>query len=197
MTGQPVTPTPTPSPAQSPSSPLRALHHYDRHLREWSDIGVHLPWLRENAHGVVLEIGVRDGVSTSALLLGVAHSGGHVWSVDIADTAIEWDIDARVNWTFLRADSGRDSAAVLSAMGRRDASFAIDLLFIDGDHTFAGAMADLTAYGPLARTIAIHDTNSNFPGVWEAAIAFFRAKGEKFTSAEFFTSGNGLGVLRR
>lgn len=39
----------------------------------------------------------------------------------------------------------------------------IDLLFIDGDHTYAGIKADYDTYGPLTKyIIAIHDINHPF-----------------------------------
>ena len=115
---------------------MRPLEIYDKYQNEWSDIGLHLPWLRDHAHGKVLEIGVREGISTSALLLGVAHHGGHVWSVDIDNCDLDFDQDNKANWTFIHGRYGqvifRES---LIRMGAADDSFKIDLLFLDGDHS--------------------------------------------------------------
>lgn len=172
---------------------MRPLEIYDRYQNEWSDIGLHLPWLRDHAKGKVLEIGVREGISTSALLLGVAHHGGHVWSVDIDNCDLDFDQDNKANWTFIQADSGKDCRKVLDSIGGE-----IDLLFLDGDHSYAGCMSDLTTYGPLAKVIAVHDTNSNFVGVWESVISYFRSNHVGcFSRAEFFNGSNGLGVLYR
>ena len=44
-------------------------------IKGWSDLGPHLEWLRAAAEGKVLEIGVRDGYSTSAILTGLAGAG--------------------------------------------------------------------------------------------------------------------------
>ena len=47
-------------------------------------------------------------------------------------------------------------ARVIEALGGRE----VDLLFVDGDHTFAGVSLDFADYGPLVReggTIAFHD----------------------------------------
>lgn len=174
---------------------MNPLEVYDKYLSSWSDIGLHLPWLRENARGNVLEIGVREGISTAALLLGVGHSGGHVWSVDLEDCSHLYNDP--YHWTFIQSDSG-NSDAVLEKMGLRDDSFKIDLLLVDGNHTYTGCMADLAAYAPWAKVIAIHDTNSKFIGVWEAMIAYFRSPHNGgFSKAEFRTQSNGLGVLYR
>ena len=174
---------------------MTPLELYDKYQREYSDIGLHLPWLREHARGKVLEIGVREGVSTAALLLGVAHNGGHVYSVDVEPCGeIFTDPDTLAMWTFLRADSRTESEQVLRALGKG----VIDLLFIDGDHTYAGCISDLTTYGPYANVIVVHDTSSEFLGVWEAVIAYFRAPNQpKFSRAEFFNSSSGMGVLYR
>ena len=87
---------------------------------------------------------------------------------------------------------------VFDSMGCDRADFQIDLLFLDGDHSYAGCMSDLTTYGPLAKVIAVHDTNSNFVGVWESVISYFRSNHVGcFSRAEFFNGSNGLGVLYR
>jgi hypothetical protein len=178
---------------------VKPLEVFDHYRTAWSDIGVHLPWLRDHAHGKVLEIGVRDGISTGALLVGVAHRGGHVWSVDTEDrSGLYDDEDYSKLWTFIQANSHSESDKVLESMGQTDSNFQIDLLFIDGDHTQWGAMCDLTTYGPWAKVIAIHDINSRFSGVWEAAISYFRWKENgPFSKAEFFNASHGLGVIYR
>lgn len=178
---------------------MTPLEVYDRYQREWSDIGLHLPWLREHARGKVLEIGVREGISTAALLLGATHYGGHVWSVDISDCSQLYTYpNVEAVWTFVQANSRKDSDKVLEAMGA-DKDFELDLLFVDGDHTYEGAMSDLCTYGPFAKTIAVHDTGSRYHGVWEALICYYRQMYHErdFIGAEFRNRGYGLGVLYR
>lgn len=47
----------------------------------------------------------------------------------------------------------------------------IDLLFVDGDHTYAGVKADWEMYGPLARTVAFHDIVFHDPDLLAANAA--------------------------
>lgn len=93
-----------------------------------------LPWLREHAKGNVFEIGVRDGASTSAFLLGVEAHGGHVYSCDVADCSHLFPNHPQ--WTFIHANS-TDYQAVT-----RQIPFELDLLLIDGDHSRAGVLSD-------------------------------------------------------
>ncbi len=49
----------------------------------------------------------------------------------------------------------------------------IEVLFVDGDHTYAGALADLMNFGPQAKRIFVHDTDApDFPGVRTAVEKF-------------------------
>lgn len=125
------------------------LDVYQDVLIAGSDIHHHLPFLHEHAAGNVMEIGVRQGASTSALLAGVEQHGGHVWSVDKAD----WNIfPASPHWTFIRADSVKDAEKIKAIIPER-----LDLLLIDADHSYDAVMADLENYGDRAQVIALHD----------------------------------------
>jgi predicted O-methyltransferase YrrM len=128
-------------------------------LREWieqryqegciqGDMKDFLPWLREHARGTVFEIGVRDGVSTSALLLGVEKNGGIVLSVDIHDCSHLFP--GHPLWKFIRSDSHDPGLQIP----------AIDIALIDGDHTRGGYRADLERVFPLVKSgglILSHD----------------------------------------
>lgn len=83
---------------------------YAERFSVWSDVQGHLPFLYEHAalprgitsrggdskgesipwgkRKVILELGVRGGISTSALLAGVEKSGGHLWSVDVEEPQV-------------------------------------------------------------------------------------------------------------
>lgn len=129
---------------------------YEAHIKDnRSDIGHYLPFLRENAKGNILEIGVRGGASTAAFLLGLEKHGGCLYSVDIEDCRV---FTPREDWKFLKASS-RDHKAVLDFVPD-----AIDVLFIDGDHSREGFVNDLHTYSKLVRPggmIICHDTDTS------------------------------------
>jgi predicted O-methyltransferase YrrM len=102
---------------------------YDKACRE-GDMKDFAPLLRSLAKGRILEIGVRDGASTSALLLGVEEHGGHLTSVDIQDCSGLW---THPQWEFLKTSS-------------RDLEIdpaSLDIALIDGDHSPQGFKIDL------------------------------------------------------
>lgn len=129
---------------------------YEKWLREWSDIHDHLPRLHEHAKGNCLEIGVRGGVSTSALLAGLEVHGGHLMSIDIDECG---EANALLGehplWTFYRLDSRRDAAHIKSML-----PVGLSLLVVDGDHSYAGVLMDLLNYGERADRILLHDTEA-------------------------------------
>lgn len=89
------------------------------------DLSAHLPLLRYLARGQVLEIRVRAGISTAALL-GVQENGGHVYSID-ADPSCGGVYEGHQLWTF-HGHSRDDAQRILGLLPR------LGLLFIDGDH---------------------------------------------------------------
>jgi predicted O-methyltransferase YrrM len=111
----------------------RAQERYERGCAE-GDMRDFLPWLRAHAKGNVMEIGVRDGASTSAFLLGLEEHGGHLYSVDVMDCSALFA--GHPQWTFIHANS-----TDLKAVGRH-MPYELDLLLIDGDHSRAGVLAD-------------------------------------------------------
>jgi hypothetical protein len=80
-------------------SSLSARNAYEYHLKNWSDIQDHLPRLYEAAKGNCMEIGVRSGVSTSALLAGIEAHGGHLYSFDINHCDV---FHGHPQWTFTK-----------------------------------------------------------------------------------------------
>ena len=104
---------------------------------------------------IALEIGVRKGVSTIALLLGIRFSGGLLYSIDIdacegAKKRIE-QLGLSSFWNFTKANSQTYN-------DWKDKP--IDLLFIDGDHSFSGVSSDFFKYFPFVREnglILMHD----------------------------------------
>lgn len=135
------------------SPTLSTLETYEEVLRAGSDIHHHLPFLFEHAKGNVMEIGVRQGASTAALLAGIAEHGGHLWSVD----KIEWNIfPENPDWTFIQADSAKMASTI-----KRIIPSELDLLLIDGDHSYDAVLSDLDNYGARAKLIALHDAEAH------------------------------------
>jgi len=157
---------------------------YEFFTHNWCDISQHLPFLRENSRGNVVEIGTRDGASTSALLLGVKENvGGHLWSVDI-NPECSRIFPPDPQWTFIHGHSRDNADRILAQIPGY-----VDLLFIDGDHSYEMVKSDLAIYGPLAKTIMLHDVELEGAGVYQAAT--------EYGKLEIKSGCYGLGVIRQ
>lgn len=155
----------------APVTPIYRV--YEAYCAQESDIYHHLPLLFAKAHGNVVELGTRSGVSTAALLAGVERHGGHVWSVDI-DPQSAHVAAGHPQWTFVQASS--------TDMQTRQAlkkAQPIDLLLIDTIHTEAHVAAEFAVWADAVRkggVICVHDTET-FPGVRRAVEAACAARG--------------------
>lgn len=103
------------------------------------------------------EIGMRGGTSTLAFLLAAVETGGHVWSMDIAPctSALEMfaDLGLSDRHTFLKGDSQNELCF----------PEPLDILFIDGDHRYAGVKADYERHADSVKDggiVMFHDTQS-------------------------------------
>ena len=171
---------------------MTARENYARYANGnglWSDIQAHLPRLRHYAHGQVLGIGVRAGISTAALLVGVAERQGHVWSVDLTDCGALYD-DPR--WTFIQGHSVHDAHQIVERLPP-----ALDVLFLDSDHTFETTSYELQLYAPLVKrhggVILLHDSDLQGSGVRQALDQFAK----EISKPVLYHSGSfGLGELR-
>lgn len=174
-----------------------ATERYHYWLNNWSDVQDHLPTLFEAARRNVLELGVRAGVSTAALLAGVEAHGGHVYSVDRDDCSPVFA--GHPQWTFIQADSLDEYTISQSlAWPSVDLYNGIDCLFIDTEHTETRTLAELQLWGPRVRkggVILLHDTDdmSTYPGVRNAIEAYCAERG---LTPEYRQGSYGLGVIR-
>lgn len=144
-----------------------------------------LPFLKEHAKGNVLEIGVHCGISTTALLAGLEENGGHLWSVDVHPSC-RYVWYGHPQWTFYCSWSG----------DKVDPDLPLDLLFIDGDHSFDGIWADLNIWAPKVKAgglVLCHDADTpSFPGVREAIDLYCDNQGLKH---ELRKGSHGLEVI--
>ena len=116
----------------------------------------------------VVEVGAWHGVTTAELRHALG-AGGELWAVDpypvgrlglslqqiIAHHEVGKVAGASVQW--LR-QTGVEAAAAAAATGR-----AVDLVFVDGDHSWEGISGDWEAWSPLVRVgghVALHDSRS-------------------------------------
>lgn len=152
------------------------------------DTREHLPLLRKMSHGNVLEIGTDVGYSTLALLLGVKENGGHVWSVDINPNCADTH-KGNPDWTFINADSTNEVDWLLE-QGPQN----IDVLYVDGGHSYQEAKVDIHCYGRLVKhggCIIVHDVlHPQFPGVRKAFDEY-----QGFEAKEIYPGSFGMGVI--
>ena len=170
-----------------PDPPNAARERYPEVAAATSDIQRHLPRLRQEARGTVLELGVRGGSSTVALLAGLEERGGTLWSVDV-DPESAAVFPGHAQWRFVLADS-RDERPLADA-GLPD---ELDVLFIDTLHTYEQVRDELEVWGDRVvdgGVILFHDTDS-YPEIRRAISEWCKARGVPF---EFKGRSNGLGV---
>ena len=164
---------------------MTASQAYSTNLKLWSDIQDHLPLLKDSAHGDCMEIGVRGDMSTSAILAGIEEKGGHLYSVDINHCPI---FHGHPQWTFINEDSHKPEL-IWPKLPEK-----LELLFVDGDHTYEGCLRDLINYAPRAKKVLVHDTGCpvTFPGV-RLAVEEYAASMKRNLS---FNSGSyGMGII--
>jgi len=159
------------------------------------EIRAHLERLRDlarDASGLIVELGVRSGESTRALL----ESGRCVTSYDIDGDAYQvrkmLTPDESERWTCCQSDSAE--------AGRKWDRGSVGLLFIDTDHSLETTRAELAAWRPHIvpdGIIALHDVDLHEPGrdgVRPAALEVGWPYEEWVRQCEGDT---GLGLLRR
>jgi len=108
----------------------------------------------------VIELGVRGGNSTSALLAAL-EGRGELWSVDIAQPAVPAYWHSLPFWHLLVTDDQSPAAVAFCPDNA-------DVLFIDTSHYYAHTVAELSLYVPKVRpggVVLMHDTGPGWPDV--------------------------------
>jgi predicted O-methyltransferase YrrM len=153
---------------------------------------------------VIVELGTHMGLSALAMGLALKElgEGGQLFAVDC------WEgdphaghFDDEVYQTFLkrRNELGLESTIVPLKMffdeARDKVATPIDLLHIDGLHTWEAVTHDWETFGPLVRPgglVFFHDVNTFYPEV-----AKFWSEMRKAWECHTVPYSNGLGILRK
>lgn len=135
---------------------------------EPSDINEHLHYFVDTVNTLnatkVIELGVRYGVSTIAWLYALEERG-HLWACDcsfpvpapgstINNLDPQGPLGVREHWNFILGDF--HTAGVLDLLPKE-----VDIIFIDGNHTYEGTKLELNLYYPYVKSggrILLHDT---------------------------------------
>jgi cephalosporin hydroxylase len=191
---------------------------YTKHCQEWSDIHEHLPVLRQLSSecSSVIEIGVRSGVSTWGILMGLAESPNHPRSY----LGIDLDYPPEEKYQLAQALAKQNQISFKFWKGNDlDAEVEpADMIFIDTLHTYCQLTVELEKFGPKAKKyIAMHDTNwgdlddpvyegdySEYPayvdrtkrGLWQAIVDFL-ARHPEWQLKEHRLNNYGFTTLER
>jgi cephalosporin hydroxylase len=175
---------------------------YRKLVRSPSDIRAHLPRLHKLVLALdakqVIELGVRSGRSTCALLAALERTGGRLWSCDVRPPRrLPESVREHERWTFHLGDS------VQSA---HHAPAAADLVFIDTSHHYEHTLAELRAYAPRARVVALHDVEmqwhegqppSDPPYAVAVALHEYLTEAETPWRLTLRSGDNGMAVIER
>jgi cephalosporin hydroxylase len=132
--------------------------------RRRSDISDHLVTLFSEGVGaqprLIVELGVRGGVSTFVLERVARLSGGiPLVSVDIDDCPRHTTYS---NWHFVKADDIEFARGFSRWCGERQFPSSVDMLFIDTSHVLEHTIQEIAHWFPLLSdraTVCFHDTN--------------------------------------
>src|ERR1700733_8744618 len=134
-------------------TPQEKVAHRFELAKRSGDMKDYVEWIAAHAKGTCMEIGVRDGASTSAFLSGLEKSGqGVLLSVDTAPCGHHFA--GHPQWKFLQCSSQSPKLKVPQ----------INVLLVDGDHSREGYRADLERFYPLVKPsglILSHDIAPN------------------------------------
>jgi len=163
---------------------LRKMFHMAPGMEAVADTEVaHLCWLgaQAPAGGAIVEIGSYRGKSALCLASGARSvgSGAKLMAVDLwtlgAGTTPErysseetWDVFQKrvLSWGFNGVILPEMGASVEVAQWCAECQDKLDVLFLDGDHTYADVSADFRAWSPFVAPggyVAFHDYGTKWP----------------------------------
>jgi len=134
----------------------------------WSDIHDHLGTLfvetAASGGGLVVELGVRSGLSTRALLAAADVAGGRLISVDLCERpTLEGPERLLGRWSFVQSDDVAFAGAPFAAWcAERGLDPIARAIFLDTSHRYEHTRAELAAWLPRLApggALMLHDTN--------------------------------------
>jgi cephalosporin hydroxylase len=184
----------------------RAIREYGAVQRTW-ELQSLIGEVKRRRPRVIVEIGTHRG-GTLACWAAIAPPGAHIVSIDMVTESMgtrEEDL-ARVRRTLgpslrLTAITG-DSHAPDTLARLRDAlgGEPIDVLWIDGDHSYPGVKQDFEMYGPLVGRgglIAFHDIHGSRLNPDAQSHVFWQEIRPRYRTREFIAEpepGGGMGI---
>jgi cephalosporin hydroxylase len=185
-----------------------AIHTHGALQRTW-ELQSLIAEVRRLRPSVVVEIGTHRG-GTLVCWTMVAADGAHLVSIDLPSPAEGMGTTDRdlahvrsvlrkgQRLTAIRADSHQPST--LSHLQAALEGHAVDLLWIDGDHSDSGVRQDFTMYMPLVRAgglIAFHDINASDDVPGNQVHHFWRELKDRYVTREYIDRdwpGGGMGI---
>lgn len=178
-----------------------------------SEIFCFLEYIKSIKPRFICEIGSSRG-GTLFLFCQISQPNSHIYSIDII-----YPIERRLIYrrfqkknqkiSCIQADSQKEKTVSILKKMLGDSS--IDILFIDGDHSFDGVMSDFKMYSPLVRKggiIAFHDIVPDYKmrygitsnsKVGDVPLFWSQLKQQHLNYVEFIEDptqdGMGIGVL--
>jgi predicted O-methyltransferase YrrM len=124
-------------------------------------------------NGAIVEIGSYRGKSTTVLAIGAKERSARVYAIDPFEGVMDGHVVTGHDRDHLRyalVNAGVvDSVEIITGYSLETAKTwkrPIDLLWIDGDHSYEAVKADLKAWSKHVKgKIALHDYTQNWPGV--------------------------------
>jgi O-antigen biosynthesis protein len=184
---------------------LRELEDFkELELSAWQGLeGLAYHIVRHYRPKLIVELGTHMGLSALAMGLALRDlgEGGRLFAVD------SWEGDPQAGFygdsvyrTFLGRSEQLDLGSIIVALrmyfddARDRVATPIDLLHIDGLHTWEAVSHDFEVFGPLVRPgglVMFHDVNSGYEGVQR----FWAGISRRYES-HMVPYSNGLGIIR-
>jgi predicted O-methyltransferase YrrM len=113
---------------------------------------------------LIVELGVRGGVSTFVFTRAARLCDAILVSVDLDDCSTNCDY---ANWHFVRGDDVKFAAHFKQFCESKGIAQSLDLLFVDTSHYYEHTVQEIQAWFPLLSPrarVLFHDTNCRYIG---------------------------------